>query len=120
MARKVGVAFASGAELTHVYDFGTESVTLLKAAGTREGKRATRHPIALMARNAIPVTACQECGARAEFFCSECVYEDDRPGYLCAPHRKDHPHEEYGAPVALVNSPRLGLCGYEGPADPPY
>jgi len=31
-----------------------------------------------------------------------------------------HPHEEYGEPIEIVNSPRLGLCGYTGPADPPY
>lgn len=30
------------------------------------------------------------------------------------------PHDDYGEPIELVNSPRLGMCGYTGPADPPY
>jgi hypothetical protein len=50
----------------------------------------------------------------------ECGYEDRRPGTLCDAHAKVHPHEEYGDPLALVNSPRVGMCGYDGPADPPY
>lgn len=119
-AQKVGRAFRSGAELTHIYDFGTESVTLLKAIAVREGKRATRHPIALLARNAPPALECQECGEPATHFCAECVYEDEASGTLCARHASSHPHEDYGGTVLLVNSPRMGLCGYEGPAEPPY
>jgi hypothetical protein len=119
MARQVGAVFHPGVELTHIYDFGTESVTLLKAVDVRQGKRTTRHPIALMARNAAPVLECQECGARATRLCMQCVY-DERRGTLCDPHAATHPHDDYGEPMALVNSPRVGMCGYEGPAEPPY
>lgn len=118
MARKVGAVFHPGVELTHVYDFGTSSVTLLKAMAVREGRRTTRHPIALMARNTAHTFACQECGVPATRVCMECMY-DDQPGTLCDAHAGDHPHDDY-EPVALVNSPRVGMCGYEGPADPPY
>jgi hypothetical protein len=45
---------------------------------------------------------------------------DGQPGTLCDAHAATHPHEDYGEPLALVNSPRSGMCGYEGPADPPY
>ena len=120
MARKVEQVFRPGVVLTHIYDFGTESVTLLKTVETREGKRTGKHPIALMARNAAPAITCQECGAPATRLCMECVYEDQRPGTLCDAHAEPHPHEDYGEPLNLVNSPRMGLCGYEGPADPPY
>ena len=120
MARKVDQVFRPGVELTHVYDFGTSSVTLLKTVEAREGRRTGKRPIALMARNAPPAYTCQECGAPATRLCQECVYEDDRPGTLCEAHAEAHPHEDYGDPLALVNSPRMGLCGYEGPADPPY
>jgi hypothetical protein len=120
MARKVEQVFRPGVEVTHVYDFGTESVTLLKTVEAREGKRTGKHPIALMARNAAPAIGCQECGAPATRLCQECVYEDGRPGTLCDAHAEAHPHEDYGDPLALVNSPRMGLCGYEGPADAPY
>jgi len=61
-----------------------------------------------------------ECDQKAEWLCFECTYENGEPGYVCNEHRKDHHHEAYGEPVEIFNSPRLGLCGYEGPAKPPY
>jgi hypothetical protein len=48
------------------------------------------------------------------------MVEDDAPGLLCAQHAATHPHENYGEPVELVNSPHMGMCGYDGPAEPPY
>jgi hypothetical protein len=50
------------------------------------------------------------------------LYEADENGvwFLCDEHVKNHPHDEYGDPLPLVNSPRLGMCGYDGPAEPPY
>ena len=32
------------------------------------------------------------------------------------PETVHHPHDQYGEPIPLVNSPRLGMCGYDGPA----
>lgn len=120
MARKVRDVFRPGVELTHIYDFGTETVTQLKSLAVRQGKRTTKHPISLMARNAAPAVVCQECGEPATRFCVECGYEGERPGTLCDSHAANHPHENYGEPMPLVNSPRVGMCGYEGPAEPPY
>lgn len=116
----VGRVFRPGVEITHTYDFGTPSVTLLKAVGVRQGKRTGRHSIALLARNHAPEYRCQECREPATRLCMECVYEHDAVGTLCDRHARKHPHEEYGEPMALVNSPRVGMCGYDGPADPPY
>jgi hypothetical protein len=121
MTRKVGAVFRPGVELTHVYDFGDSTVTLVKAVDERAGKRTGKHAIALMARNAAPTIACQECGAPATRLCTGCRYEDDEPGTLCDAHAESHPHEDdYGEPMPLVNSPRTGMCGYAGPAEPPY
>lgn len=61
-----------------------------------------------------------ECGQQASHLCQECQFDWESPGTLCAQHAKAHPHDEYGEPIEIVNSPRLGLCGYAGPADPPY
>jgi hypothetical protein len=33
-------------------------------------------------------------------------------------HAEDLDHEEMMMPI--VNSPRTGMCGYDGPAEPPY
>jgi hypothetical protein len=117
---KAAQVFEPGVELTHIYDFGTSSETLIKVIATRKGTPLTVHSIALMARNDPPEVHCVECGQPASWLCLECLYELDEPGILCDQHAEAHPHEDYGEPVPLVNSPRVGMCGYAGPAEPPY
>jgi len=121
-ARTADNVFAKETELLHLYDFGTTSETVIKVVGSRQGKATTKHPIALMARNNIPESVCQECEKPAAYLCMECLIEGDMETnpYLCEEHVEDHPHDEYGESISLVNSPRLGMCGYVGPADPPY
>ena len=119
-ARKANAIFEPGLILRHLYDFGTTSETDIKVAGFQERKATTKHPIALLARNRIPDWICQECGQPAQWLCIDCVYEYDKSGYLCDEHMEEHPHENYGEPMPLVNSPRTGMCGYDGPAEPPY
>jgi len=112
--------FRPGVQLMHIYDFGTSSQTLLKVVGVREGKALTSHPIVLMARNDLPEMYCMECGQPAVALCLACLYELNKLGTLCEEHVQDHLHEDYGEPMPLVNSPRMGMCGYCGPAEPPY
>jgi hypothetical protein len=119
MARRAKDALGEGVVLEHVYDFGSSSCSIVKVVAARQGRPLSRHPILLMARNEMPVVACAECGEPGTRLCVECTYEM-RDGVLCETHAATHPHEEYGEPLALVNSPRLGTCGYEGPAEPPY
>jgi hypothetical protein len=118
--RKINTVFQPGIELTHIYDFGTSSETVIKVIATREGTPITKRPIALLARNQMPESRCVECQQPAEWFCHECLIEANIWGTLCDTHAKTHPHDNYGEPVRLVNSPRLGMCGYDGPAEPPY
>jgi len=120
MRRKVGEVFEPGVELTHIYDFGTSSETLVKSVGLREGRSTTSHPIALMVRNLPPIYKCTVCERSATWLCMECVIEKNEWGTLCNSHVRKHPHHNYGDPVPLMNSPRLGLCGYDGPAESPY
>jgi len=120
MRRKISDVFQIGSELTHVYDFGTSSETLVKCVGVREGKPTIVRPIALMARNLMPEYACIECGKPATHLCMECMVEENTAGTLCDEHTENHPHNDYGEPILLVNSPRMGMCGYDGPAEPPY
>jgi len=118
--RKAKAVFNPGVQLTHIYDFGTSSETLINVIGMREGKPTTTHPIALMARNLIPEAKCIECDKPAAWLCTECLIENEVWGTLCDEHAQTHPHDNYGEPIPLVNSPRLGMCGYDGPAEPPY
>ncbi|KJV07139.1 hypothetical protein [Methylocucumis oryzae] len=73
-----------------------------------------------MARNEMPTPPCMECNKTARWLCMECIYEHDESGFLCNEHADSHEHDEYGEPIELVNSPRMGMCGYEGPAETPY
>jgi len=121
MQRKIGDVFSQAEEkLTHIYDFGTSSETLVKLVGMRLGKPLTKKPSALLVRNKMPEVQCIKCDQPATHLCLECQYEDEVWGALCDKHAKTHPHNNYGEPIPLVNSPRLGMCGYEGPAEPPY
>jgi hypothetical protein len=119
-SRRVDAVFGPDVELTHIYDFGTSSETRIKALGQRTGVPLSAHPITLLARNLMPETACMECSQPATHLCMECIVEEDASGLLCDQHAANHPHEDYGEPLELVNSPRMGMCGYTGPAEPPY
>ena len=119
-SRRIDAVFHPEVELTHIYDFGTSSETRIKMIGQRKGTPLTAKPMALMARNLMPEAVCLECGQPASHLCMECMIEEQASGFLCAQHASTHPHDNYGEPTELVNSPRLGMCGYDGPAEPPY
>ena len=119
MDTKVSEVFQSGLELTHIYDFGTSSETLIKVVAVREGKPMTEHPIYLMARNELPAVETCGCGKPGAWLCMD--YEDasDEVVILCKEHGKEEEYQDH-AMLPIVNSPRTGMCGYEGPAVPPY
>jgi hypothetical protein len=60
-----------------------------------------------LASNEPPLIFCEVCGEPATEVCAQCVYEG--AGWLC-----DACGEEMLLPV--VNFPRVGMCGYTGPA----
>ena len=120
MKTRIDQVLRPGVELLHFYDFGTTSETLVKAVALREGRPTNRRPIALMARNNSLDILCMDCDQTATHLCIECVYEYDAGGALCKQHEETHPHDDYGDPMPIVNSPRTGMCGYDGPAEPPY
>lgn len=118
--RKIEQVFSAGEVVTHIYDFGSSSETLIKRVNVREGQPLTRNPIFLMARNNMPEALCSICGKPATGYCVQCLIEEGEWFFLCDTHRDEHPHTDYGDPMPLVNSPRVGICGYDGPAEPPY
>ena len=120
MNRLAEKIFEPGIELMHFYDFGSTTKTRIRVVGMRQGKPLTRHPIVLMARNNPLEFTCMECNKPAKWLCTECVIETEASGLLCDEHAENHPHDDYGGPLPLVNSPRVGVCGYTGPAEPPY
>ena len=112
---------------TFVYDYGTTSELSLKVVEVREGLWPHRYPIRLLARNEPPDWHCHECGEAAELVCTTCLWEAWPQALVCEQHieahrTRFHADDEYWEDYLLpvVNSPRMGLCGYDGPAEPPY
>ena len=99
-----------GTSLRYEYDFG--STTTLKVKITSEfyaNKR--KNKVKLLARNIQPEITCSSCKNLASYVCSQCIY--DGTGWVCDECADKHEcGEEMLLPV--VNSPRVGVCAYEG------
>jgi hypothetical protein len=95
----------------HEYDFGTPTRLVLKVILAKEDV-FPRGEVRLLARNTPPNFRCAICGAQATRICGNEICE---PTFLCSgcPKRRD---EEDCLPI--VNSPRMGVCGYTGPYCP--
>jgi len=96
-------------KFSHEYDFGSTTDLVLKVVSCEEnGGGDTR----VLARNQAPVITCESCEKEeAKYVCPMCIYEDE--SWLCGKCSEDH---ECGEDMLLeiVNSPRTGVCGYEG------
>jgi hypothetical protein len=109
MSAKLGAVLESGMKFEHEYDFGTTTTLALKVVSERNGALKS---VKILARNDPPAIPCAECGKPATQVCSQCVYSGPE-AWLCDEHAEDHQcGEDYFLPV--VNSPRVGMCGYTG------
>jgi hypothetical protein len=109
MSAKLGDVLAPSIKFSHEYDFGSTTELALKVVAERQGARKS---VEVLARNDPPMIPCAKCGKPATLVCSQCVYEGPQ-AWLCEEHAADHEcGEDYFLPV--VNSPRVGVCGYAG------
>jgi hypothetical protein len=110
---KLGKLLMPGQKLDYEYDFGSTTELTIAVAGERTGRPPER--VAILARNEPPEISCDACEDAATRVCSQCVWHDT--GWLCDRCAKGHKcGEEMLLPV--VNSPRTGVCGYDGPYQP--
>ncbi len=106
----LGAVLSVGDHCIHEYDFGTTTELTLQVVAEREGT-ITRPAVTVLARNEPPLIPCEVCGRAATQVCGQCIYEG--AGWLCDACAKAHAcGEEMFLPV--VNSPRVGMCGYTG------
>lgn len=101
----VGKVLRPGMKFTHEYDFGSTTHLALRVVGEREGK-ASQQRVRLLARNELPQILCERCKKKPAAwvdvfdshsgYCKECI-ENTEEGVL-----------------PVVNSPRVGVCGYTG------
>lgn len=119
MSTAAGRVFHGDRELTYVYDFGSTTELEVRHVDDRSGQPTAGRPVTLMARNEPPEISCLECGEPADEICHQCAYEGGGAGGWCERHAEEHPDEEHGWTLPVVNSPRMGVCGYTGPATAP-
>jgi hypothetical protein len=108
---ELGQVLQPGLKFTYEYDFGSTTELALKVIAEREGKNQGRkNAIQIMARNELPVVLCDICGENP----STLMYQgwDNPDSWLCKDcARVTH---DMNMMLPIVNSPRVGVCGYTG------
>ena len=112
MSAKVSQVLTSpGQRLSYEYDFGSTTELTLRLISVRTGMIG-RSSARLLARNEPPVWTCGVCDAPATLVCPFCMGEDNP--FVCAGHAPQHTCAEDESFLPVVNSPRMGVCGYTG------
>lgn len=110
MTARLKDAVDDGGLLRYEYDFGSTTELSVAVLAHRSG-RLGRSRARLVARNADPVWPCGVCGMPASVICYVCRFEATNP-FGCAAHADRHTCGEPESFMPVVNSPRLGVCGY--------
>jgi len=98
--------FSAGDQLLHEYDFGSTTelqITFMETIQRPKQQKAVR----LLSRNQPQEYLCHECKEPAQWIDTERMWDGEYP-FVCEEHLED---EEMCLPV--VNSPRMGECGYD-------
>ena len=112
-ARNVSQVFAYWKSVDYVYDFGSSTelkLSLLARIADAEG-----NDIEVMAHNKARHYACNHCESDAIGICHSC--SDMGEGMLCGVCAATHScvlEQGEGILTPIVNSPRVGVCGYTG------
>jgi hypothetical protein len=110
MGGRAGVAFYSaGTKFHYEYDFASTTALTGLVLKSRSGSIG-RAPVRLLARNDPLVLPCVRCASPATLVCPYCP-ED---GLFCTAHAEAHEHAAEEIYLPVVNSPRMGVCGYTG------
>jgi hypothetical protein len=100
----------AGSTFSYEYDYGSTTELRLKVVAHRQAPNR-RESVRLLARNDAPVWKCIECDEIASALCAYCFCEGD--AFVCDAHIEDHQCGDE-AMLPVVNSPRMGVCGYTG------
>lgn len=110
MRTKIGAALEHrGLRFSYDYDFGSTTSLRGQVLSTRDGSLG-RAPVRVLARNDPLPWSCDECAQPATVVCPFCV--DAGPSLFCDQHARQHPCAEEEGYLPVVNSPRMGVCGY--------
>lgn len=99
-----------GMKFNHEYDFGSTTHLALKVVSEGERERKDKS-VQVLARNEPPPISCVSCQNPATQICTECAWSGE--GWLCDKCAAEHECDE-DMFLPVVNSPRVGTCGYTG------
>jgi hypothetical protein len=100
-----------GMVFDYEYDFGSTTALTISVFDYRIGPYK-KEKLSILSRNNPIEYICDECGEKkATAVCSECMYDD--AGLLCDDCQNEHECDEEML-MNICNSPRFGVCGYEG------
>ena len=106
---KLAAVIAPGLSFSHEYDFGTTTELNLKYLAERFGQIKG---VTILSQNDLPSFPCHRCEKEeAKEIYSQCAY--DQESMFCSSCLKKHDCEE-DMLLPVVNSPRMGMCGYTG------
>lgn len=106
---------SEGIVLHYEYDFGSTTELTVTVVGTIFRKEQEKD-VRLLIRNEVPKYICGKCGKPATHICMDCIYEDDDP-FFCEACGKKHFEKIHEFDLPIVNSPRMGVCDYDGELD---
>lgn len=115
MSKKAEAVFEEKLILEYEYDYG--STTALQITAMHIYPVKADQKIVLLSRNEPLAMMCTTCGKKpATQICSVCFYEEE--AQFCETCAKNHAKkcedfDDYAA-MQVVNSPRMGVCGYGG------
>lgn len=103
-----------GDRFGYTYDFGSGTDLTVQVQARETVMRSPRETVRLLARNLPPALTCSKCSEAARWVHSwEYDEESGLPVMYCTKHGKTTREEQ----LPVVNSPRMGVCGYEGGND---
>jgi hypothetical protein len=109
--QKVSDVFESKVKIFHDYDYGSPTRVLLK--GIKNYNLKLKEDIVLLSRNEPLKLICSKCKKPATNICTFCDYD-----FYCKncsiKHEKECEDFNDYAKMPVVNSPRMGVCGYMG------
>jgi len=115
MSQKVQAVLEPRVKIYHDYDFGTTTRVFLK--GLKHYQLNLNESVLLLSRNEPLKIMCVKCKKEpAVNLCNTCIYEME--AFFCKKCSKEHEKvcDDFAdyACMPVVNSPRMGECGYDG------
>ena len=111
MKYKLKSVLRKGMKVNYEYDFGSTTELIIEVRGHRTGGWR-KEKLTILSRNNAPEYLCDKCHKKkAVMLCPQHVYNGEEV-FLCEACGAKLGDEEYI--WAVCNSPRMGVCGYEG------